>query len=156
MEIKKLVSDVTKKRTVELVSFCLMPNHFHLIVKAIDENGIPRYMQRVLNSYTKYINTKYDKTGHMFQGPYKAVYIKDDRQLLYLSAYIHKNPREIKEWSEAEHEYPWSSYPDFIGQNRFANLIIPDIIDQQFKNKKEYFDFVKTSSAKILQNEIDN
>ncbi len=132
-----------------------MQNHFHLIVKEVEENGIARYMQRVLNSYTKYYNTKYNKSGHLFQGPYKAVHIKNNNQLLYLSAYIHRNPRELKEWQNKESSYPWSSYQDCINKNRFEGLFVPDIINEQFKNKDEYDKFVKTSGAKLLKEELD-
>src|SRR3990167_4211520 len=78
-----------QKRYVELVSFCLMSNHFHLLVRELTEGGISKYMQRIQNAYTKYINIKYDKSGHLFQGPYKAVRVKDNTQLLHLSCYIH-------------------------------------------------------------------
>lgn len=152
---EKTKHEIVKGRFVELVSFCLMPNHFHLIVKEVEENGIARYMQRVLNSYTKYINTKYKKSGHLFQGPYKAVHIENNNQLLYLSAYIHRNPRELKEWLNKENNYPWSSYQDSIGKNRFEELLVLDIINGQFKNKNEYGEFIKTSSAKLLKEELD-
>ena len=92
------VLKIIKNRHVELVSFCLMPNHFHLIIKEVEEGGISSYMQRVLNSYAKYFNKKYEKSGHLFQGPYKAVHISDNRQLVHVSAYIHKNPRELEGW----------------------------------------------------------
>ena len=62
-------------------------------------------MQRILNAYTKYFNAKYKKTGHLFQGPFKAVHIERNEQLLHLSAYIHRNPREIKGWKNREHLY---------------------------------------------------
>jgi len=146
---------VIEDRFVELTSFCLMPNHFHLIVKEVEENGISRYMQRVLNSYTKYYNTRYKKSGHLFQGPYKAVHVKNNNQLLYLSCYIHRNPRELKEWLNKEIDYTWSSYQDCVKKNRFEGLLVSDIINQQFKNKKEYNEFVKTSPAKLLKEELD-
>ena len=130
-----------------------MPNHFHLIVKEVEENGIARYMQRVLNGYTKYYNIKYKKTGHIFQGPYKAVHVKDNKQLLYLSTYIHRNPRELKGWAKNEDIYTWSSYQDFVNKNRFEELLVFDIIREQFKNKEEYHQFVKTSPAKLLEDE---
>jgi len=146
--------DIVKNRFVELISFCMAPNHFHLIVKEVEENGIATYMQRVLNAYTKYYNTKYEKSGHLFQGPYKAVHVTDDQQLLYLSAYIHRNPRELKEWRGKESHYTWSSYQDFVGTNRFDELLITDVIIGQFKNQKEYRDFLNTSTAKLLENEL--
>ncbi|MFH1460879.1 MAG: transposase [Patescibacteria group bacterium] len=80
----------------ELVAFTIMPNHFHFILHEIKENGISKYMQKIQDGYTKYINTKYNRSGHLFQGSYKLVHIKSDEQLLYLSAYIHRNPRELK------------------------------------------------------------
>ena len=147
--------EIIKKRRVELVAFCIMPNHFHLIVKELDEGGIAAYMQRVLTSYSKYYNTKYQKSGHVFQGPYRAVHIADDRQLLHLSAYIHRNPREISKWFKKEDQYIWSSYQDFIDENRWGDLIMPDIVIGQFKDKAEYENFVKTSPAKIKEEELE-
>jgi len=152
--LNKTTEEIVKNRTVELIAFCLMSNHFHLIVKDIDEEGIANYMQRVLNSYTKYFNTKYEKSGHLFQGPYKAVHVQDDEQLLYLSAYIHRNPRELKEWLGKENLYEWSSYSDFIGENRFGYLLVTDIVTDQFKNKEKYEEFVSTSTSKLLQGEL--
>lgn len=142
-----------KNRYVELVNFTLMPNHFHLLVKEIKENGISNYMQRVLNAYTKYFNTKYEKTGHLFQGPFKIVHIKTNEQLLHLSAYIHRNPREIKQWFKKEDKYPWSSYQDYINKNRWDNLLRPNIILNQFSNLEEYKKFVETSPAKLSPEE---
>ena len=152
---EKTKFEITKNRFVEINSFCLMPNHFHLIIKEVEENGIARYMQRILNSYTKYYNTKYHRSGHLFQGPYKAVHVKNNNQLLYLSAYIHRNPRELKEWFNKENNYQWSSYQDSINKNRFDELLVLDIINGQFKNKKEYDEFVKTSPAKLLKEELN-
>jgi len=152
---KKIKEEIVKNKFIELTSFCLMPNHFHLIVKEVEGNGMARYMQRVLNGYTKYYNTKYNKSGHLFQGPYKAVHVKNNNQLLYLSAYIHRNPRELKGWLNKENIYKWSSYQDFINKNRFEELLVFDIISKQFKNKKEYDEFVKTSPAKLFKDELD-
>ncbi len=145
---------IIKKRVVELVALCLMPNHFHLIVKEVEEGGIASYMQRVLNSYTKYYNTKYQRSGHLFQGPYKAVHIKDDRQLMYLSTYVHRNPRELKGWKNKEHLYTWSSYQDSIGENRWSELLQNDIIIGRFKQPSDYRKFVETSPAKLLEEEL--
>lgn len=146
--------EVIIRRSVELISFSLMPNHFHILVKEIEEDGIAVYMQRVLNSYTKYFNTKYEKSGHLFQGPYGAVHVEDNEQILYLSAYIHRNPRELKEWFGKEDLYEWSSYSDFLRENRFGDLLMPDIITGQFKNKDKYKEFVATNTSKLLESEL--
>lgn len=151
---KEIEQDIVKNRSVELVSFCLMPNHFHLLIKELEDTGIATYMQRILNAYTKYYNTKYEKSGHLFQGPYKTVHIEDDKQLLYLSAYIHRNPRELKEWHGKEKEYPWSSYEDFVKENRFGKLLVPDIVLEQFKSTKEYQRSLDTSTAKMFEEQL--
>ena len=91
-----LIKKVVDEKHVELVAFTFMPNHFHILVGEKNEGGIARYMQRVLNAYTKYFNTRYQRSGHLMQGPYRAVHLKDNDQLLYTSAYIHRNCRTIK------------------------------------------------------------
>ncbi|PIP55923.1 MAG: hypothetical protein COX06_00445 [Candidatus Zambryskibacteria bacterium CG22_combo_CG10-13_8_21_14_all_42_17] len=143
--------EIVKKRVVELVTFCIMPNHFHLIVREKEEGGIATYMQRILTSYSKYYNTKYEKSGHVFQGPYKAVHITNDVQLLHTSAYIHRNPREMTMWFRKEDKYLWSSYQDFIGENRWEKLLVTDVVMGEFKDKKHYHKFVETSPAKMLE-----
>ena len=151
----EIVEEIVKNRVVELVNFTLMPNHFHLIVHELKERGISQYMQRVLNAYTKYFNTKYKNSGHLFQGPFRIVHIKDDEQLIYLSAYIHRNPREIKEWVNKEHTFPWSSYQDCINKNRWGELLKIDIITEQFSSGEKYKSFVETSGAKDLSRLLD-
>lgn len=149
------VNEIIKNRRVELITFCIMPNHFHLILKESEEGGIATYMQRVLNAYAKYYNTKYDKSGHVFQGPYRAVHVEDNRQLLHLSAYIHRNPREISKWLNKENQYEWSSYQDFIGENRWGDLLLPDIILGQFKGQIKYYKFVRTSPSQLWEEDLE-
>jgi len=146
--LQKQVDEVVENRYVEVVAFCLMPNHFHLILKEEEEGGIAKYMQRALNSYTKYFNTRYKKSGHLFQGPYKAVHVENNTQLLHLSAYIHKNPIELPKWKGKEFDYPWSSLRDFTDKNRFGDLLARQIIIDQFNNIGKYKKFIKTSTAK--------
>ena len=149
---KKMVEDIHNQRTVQLNCFCLMPNHFHLLVYQKTEAGIAQYLQRVLNSYTKYFNTKYNRSGHLFQGPYRAVHISDNNQLLYTSAYLHRNPMEIKNWQNKEDRYPWSSYQDYLNldKNRWGLLLDQKIIAEQFTDGGNYHQWVKTSGAKDL------
>lgn len=136
------------RRLAGLVAFVLMPNHFHCIVHEAVPNGISRYMQRLLMGYTKYFNTKYEQVGHVFQGPFQAVHIQDDDQLLYCSAYIHRNPRELSGWRDREHEYPWSSFPDYIGTSRWGALLQPGIVLDQTGRGDRYRRFVVASRAK--------
>lgn len=143
------IHKILKNQYIELVNFILMPNHFHLLVQERQEKGISRYMQRILNSYTKYFNTKYDKSGHLFQGPFQVVHIKNNEQLLHLSAYIHRNAREIKGWKNKEEKYFWSSYQDYIEKNRWGKLLRTDMILEQFSHPEEYKNFVDTSGIKL-------
>jgi len=147
---EELKKDILKNRIVELVSFCLMPNHFHLQILEKEEGGIVKYMHRVSTAYTMYFNTRYKKSGHLLQGPYKSVWMENDLQLMHTSAYIHKNPKELSVWKEKEHRYPWSSLQDYIGENRFGELLSTNIILERYKDDKEgsYKEFIATSSAK--------
>lgn len=144
------LEEVTSKRFVSVISFVLMPNHFHILVKQEKEKGVSEYMQKIQNAYAKYFNTKNKRVGHLFSGPFKSVHVQDDRQLLHLSAYIHKNPKALKGWEKRIENYPWSSLTDIIKENRWGELLIPDIISERFENKKEYSNFIKTSPAKEI------
>lgn len=144
----EITKEIIKNRSVELINFTLMPNHFHLIIHELKERGTSQCMQRILNAYTKYFNAKHKTSGHLFQGPFQVVHIENDNQLLYLSAYIHRNPREIKEWTNKEHLFPYSSYQDCINKNRWGELLRTDIVMGQFSSEEKYRSFVETSGAK--------
>lgn len=152
-------SDVLKEiiaaRKVELNIFTVMPNHFHLLVQEKTRGGISLYLQRLQNGYAKYFNTKYAKRGHLFQGNFRAVPVETDEQLLYLSAYIHRNQRELEEWRDKEIEYPWSSYQDLVKNNRWGELLKPDIILNQFSDADKYYEFIEESTAKLKAGEYD-
>ena len=122
---------------VHIISYCLMPNHFHLLIQEIDQGGISRFMQKMTTGYTMYFNKRNDRTGALFQGVFKSEHANDDRYLKYLIAYIHLNPIKLLEpsWKEiglsdverAERyleAYSYSSYPDYLGINRPQNVLI--------------------------------
>ena len=144
----EMLEKVISTRYVALEAFAFMTNHIHLAICEKGERGIVRYLQRVLTAYAKYFNTKYETVGHLFQGPYRAVHIEDNDQLLYLSTYIHRNPRELPGIADREHRYEWSSYQDYLGQNRFGSLLDPSLVLEQFNSSEEYRAFVDTSIAK--------
>jgi len=87
---------------VAIGAYCLMPNHFHILVREKTEGGIVKFMSRVLTSYSSYFNKKYERTGRLFEGTFKAKHVDSDRYLKYLFAYIHLNPIKIidKEWKK--------------------------------------------------------
>jgi REP element-mobilizing transposase RayT len=144
---EKCVQDICEDRFVEVLNFCIMPNHFHLSVRSVTDDGISKYMHRVSSAYAAFFNKKYGRSGHVFQGAYKAKFISSDQQLTYLSAYIHHNPHELTEWKNKSHEYPWSSYQD-CNVNRWGTLLSAEGIVQSFGSYQEYQDYVENSGAK--------
>ena len=98
-------------KEIELCCFALMPNHFHLLVKQLTNNGIEIFTRSILTRYSMYFNKKYRRVGTLFQGTYKAVMIMDDPYFLHLSRYIHQNPSEyVSDLTTA-----YSSYADYLG-----------------------------------------
>lgn len=144
---REKTGEIAIRRTVTLISFALMSNHFHLLVREDKEGGISAYMQRVLNSFTKYFNTKYKESGHLFQGPFQSVHVADNDQLLYTSAYIHRHRREARS--------PWSSYQDYVSANRWPSLLDPTAVLEQFESPKDYRQWVETSGAKETKRPAD-
>ena len=98
----------------EVVSYCLMPNHFHLLLKQVNDNGITTFLSKLSNSYTKYFNTRYKRVGPLFQGSFKAVRIESDEQLVHVCRYIHLNPL-IDYLVKNIRDYAYSSYLEYLG-----------------------------------------
>ncbi len=102
---------------VDILCYCLMDNHVHLLLRENVDGGITKYMQRILNSYAKYFNVRHDRTGVLFGGRFKSVPVISDEQLLHVSRYIHLNPTEAK-IAKDPFAYPWSSLGQYIGESR--------------------------------------
>lgn len=126
---------------VEVLAYCLMPNHVHFLLKQKAENGISRFMREFQNSHSKYFNLKNTRTGSLFQAMFKAVRIEDDSQLMHVSRYIHLNPVTafmIK--PEQLEDYKWSSYPNYMGKNGENTVNIEEIL-ALFKDSETYKEF---------------
>lgn len=124
---------ITKNKQIQLLAFCLMPNHIHLLVKGLQQRGIAIFMTNFQHSYAKYFNTKNKRTGSLFQSMFKAVRIETDEQLLHVVRYIHLNPLIsyiVKDASNLE-DYRWSSYPDYVG-SRQLDFVDPKMILRSF------------------------
>jgi putative transposase len=115
-------------KLIDLFSFCLMPNHFHFLIKQSEDSGIQKFMRNFQNSYAKYFNIKTKRHGALFQSQFKAVRIETDEQLLHVCRYIHLNPFSsfvINSIEELEN-YAWSSLPDYLGKRKL------ELINKQF------------------------
>lgn len=100
---------------IELVAYCLMPNHFHLCIRQTDKVAMTCFMRSLATKYSMYFNKKYDRVGRLFQGIYKAVLINDEQQFLYLTKYIHRNPLDlVSNTPKNLSTYPYSSYPNYL------------------------------------------
>lgn len=105
------------KKLVEILSFCLMPNHYHLLLKQLQEGGIREFVSNFGNSYTRYFNTRHKRIGPIFQGYFKSVRIEDTEQLIHVCRYIHINPVVSTFINENELlEYPYSSFVEYLGK----------------------------------------
>lgn len=139
------IKDFTKNsKIININCYCLMPNHFHLLLKQKEEGGIQEFMRKALNSYTKYYNTKNNHSGPILQGEFKAVLIETDEQLLHLSRYIHLNPY-VNRISKTIEAYPYSSYLEYIGASERPICSTEPIIEY-FNNSAEYKEFVSGHS----------
>lgn len=123
------------QKLVQILAFCLMPNHVHFLTT---------FMRKFQNSYAKYFNTRTERSGSLFQSMFKAVRILTDEQLLHVARYIHLNPvtafilKNLEELSN----YPWSSYPIYIGKHS-SNLISTDEILSFFASKDKFIKFTE-------------
>lgn len=124
------ILNLNLSREVDLISFALMPNHFHLQIKQHSQKGIEKLMRRALTGYVHYFNNRFERIGTLFESTYKAVLIKTDEQLLYLSSYIHRNPMKLK--PQSVDFVSFSSYPYYL-KERFAEWIKPEEILNYFK-----------------------
>ena len=133
----------SKKRLVEILAFCIMPNHFHFLLKQLEDQGIAKFMNNFQHSYSKYYNVKNERTGSLFQAMFKGVRVESDEQLLHVSRYIHINPVSsfLINIKSLEH-YPWSSLNYYIKNTNGLTFINAKPVLEHFKSKGGYKKFV--------------
>jgi putative transposase len=128
----------TKKNDCKLYAFCLMPNHFHLLMKQVGDIPISSFVLRLCTSYARYINKKYKRVGHVFQDKFKAVLIENDSQLMWTSSYIHMNA--VKDGLvKYPSDYKWSSYNDYINKRNLP-IINKELLLSTFGGKKNFIE----------------
>lgn len=143
--------DETKK-IVEITAYCLMPNHFHLLIKQVKDKGITDFMSKSLNSYTKYYNTRHNRVGALLQGMFKAVLVENDAQLIHVSRYIHLNPISSKIVKNLDH-YRWSSYQEYTNPTSNGFCFKENILSL-FKTSKDYQRFVLDQASYAIDLEF--
>ncbi len=118
----------------DLLAFCLMPNHFHLLVFQRQAKALTSLMQSVMTSYSRYFNKKYGRSGSLFESRFRASLISDDAYLMHITRYIHLNPRHWR-------EYEYSSLPYYL-QRAQETWLRPERMLELFASPSEYFKFV--------------
>lgn len=102
-----------KDRLVDIIAYCLMPTHIHLILQETQDNGIPIFMSIIQNSYARCFNIKHNRKGPLWEGQYKKVLVENDNQLLHLTRYIHLNPVTAYIVNKPD-DYLYSSYKEYL------------------------------------------
>lgn len=126
------------RKVLDLVAYCLMPNHFHILVYQREERAITQLTSSVLTAYTMYFNRKYKRRGSLFESTYKAVPIIEGAQIMHITRYIHLNHRDYRNW-------PHSSYQDYLNNPR--EWIAPSSILELFNTKGKYEEFINDYSS---------
>jgi len=148
------IFDVERKNPlVHIGAYCLMANHFHILLTPAQEGGVPKFMLKLATSYASFFNKKYDRTGRLFEGSYKAKYVDSDQYLKYLFSYIHLNPyRDMDEKKAGDSidmrdlsTYRHSSLPDYLGETRQVGMILTP---EKFP---KYFQGVNAQKRELLQ-----
>jgi len=136
---------------VDIHGWCIMGNHYHLLVSEIAEGGVTMFLRKLNVGYAKYFNERYKRVGTLFQGRTKKVRIASNAHFLHILHYIHLNPldflKSAQEWRTLEignaktalkhlDEYRWSSYLDYCGKKNFPSIITKELFGDIFRNYK--------------------
>ena len=137
---------------IELIAYCLIPNHFHRFIKQTDKMTMSNFMRSLATKYSMYFNKKYNRVGPVFQGTYKAVPINNELQFLYLTKYIHRNPLALVHNNPSNlYTYPYSSYPNYLKLIHQSWVHCDDVLYyfSKFDPKNSYQRFVEESESEI-------
>lgn len=149
--LKKVV-EYKKKYALEVLAYCLMPNHVHFLFQQLTANAISKFMSDLCNSHSRYFNVKYEMVGSLFQGRFKAKRVEKDEYLVHLSRYIHLNPVGLfhmvsKKSFEQLLQYKWSSLPAYLLRSNDEIVNVQSIL-QYFSTKDpvaDYKEFVESN-----------
>ncbi len=157
---------------VYIGAYCLMPNHFHILLMDRGEGNISKFMQKLITAYVMYFNKKYQRSGGLFEGKFKAEHAGTDQYLKYIFSYIHLNPVKLVEskWKEIGiqnrpkvlkflEQYIYSSYLDYLGMERIEKIILntsafPGYFLSKKDFQKEIFEWINFSARKDLAERV--
>jgi putative transposase len=140
-----------RKLLVELAAFCLMPNHYHLLLRPLVEDGLSLFMRKLNGGYSRYFNQRHERTGTLFERRYKSVLVENQAHFIHLPYYIHLNPIDMvtPEWRERKidnlnksleflNKYKWSSHLDYLGKQNFPSVTQRDFLLEVFGGEGGY------------------
>lgn len=141
--IKRVLAIKNFSDEIELLSFCMMPNHFHLLIKQNSPRSIDNLTSSVMTRYSMYFNKKNSRRGPLFEGVYKAVLVESEEQLLHLSRYIHRNPLTLANGRNYQNRY--TSLPEYLSKRKTDWLKPEDILSYFSKTNpvNSYLAFVE-------------
>ena len=152
---QKQIIDSQTDLVIEITAYCIMPTHFHLLIKQNIDNGITKYINNIEISYTRYFNLKYKRKGPLWESKFKNIRVETDEQLLHLTRYIHLNPTSARLVDNPE-DWKWSSYHEYIkGEENICLYkdiinITPMAYKEFVNNRKDYQRELSKIKAKLL------
>jgi len=146
------------ERLVDILAYCLMPNHFHMVIREKSEGGMSTFMGKLMTGYSMYFNKKHERTGTLFQGRFQAKHIDNDSYFRHIFSYVHLNPVDLfkSSWKDDKSidktnavkfldQYEYSSYPDyFVGIRPESSIILQDFNSswgEDIRTPEELFNF---------------
>ena len=138
---EEVLGTTSERFQVEVHAWCLMDNHYHLMVRT-PEGNLGRAMRHLNGVYTQHFNRRHGRDGALFRGRYKAVLVEAEVYWTHLSRYVHRNPLEAGALADLS-AYPWSSYPAYVGKAARPKWLVTDAVLERFGNGAAYRRFVE-------------
>ena len=153
IQFLKYVNNAAQKSGDRVVSFCLMPNHYHILWRVYSQKSLPKTMQRIGTAYAMYFTRKYGLVGSVFQGRYYSVTAKSIAQRLTIMRYIHRNPSELAGWTCDYTDFPWSSHGLVMKRRDFSGVIdlAPYGVTRFFPDLETFEKFVLENNKEAMQ-----
>ncbi|HAP74024.1 TPA: hypothetical protein DCZ46_03850 [Candidatus Campbellbacteria bacterium] len=149
------------EKLVNIVCYCLNPNHYHFILEQLVDGGISEFMKRLGGGYTKYFNERYERSGALFQGKFKSVFIETNEQLLYDSVYVGLNNKVHPKFEKFGKHFldlipNRSSWGEYTDKNSKYKICKKDIISEQFKDAENYKKFAESLLKEIRERRYED